>query len=203
VQRIYQFLKSTIIGGLVILVPLGILAFIAVQVVEIAYQVIIPIMEWLPIKSVTGTSIALLLSILVLIAICFLAGLLAETTIIQGLVRRVERLILSAIPGYALMKEVGENLVGFEDKAGRKSVLVRFESSFQLGFLIETLPDGRQVVFVPSVPNAFTGALHIFSPDRVQVLPMSATHILDALGRLGIGLRETWPKETISAKSAP
>lgn len=59
---------------------------------------------------------------------------------------------------------------------------------------METLADGRHVIFVPGVPRALVGALHIFAPDRVQFLDMSISKTLDALSRLGVGLREMWPK---------
>jgi hypothetical protein len=64
---------------------------------------------------------------------------------------------------------------------------------------METLDDGRHVVFVPGVPRALVGTLHIVAADRVQILAMSVSAALDALGRLGVGLRETWLKEPASA----
>jgi hypothetical protein len=60
---------------------------------------------------------------------------------------------------------------------------------------METLSDGRHVVFIPGVPRALVGTLHILAADRVQVLAISLSAALDALGRLGVGLRETWPKD--------
>jgi hypothetical protein len=64
---------------------------------------------------------------------------------------------------------------------------------------METLADGRHVVFVPGVPRALVGTLHIIAADRVQILSMSVSTALDVLGRLGVGLRETGPKEPVPA----
>jgi hypothetical protein len=58
---------------------------------------------------------------------------------------------------------------------------------------------GRHVVFIPGVPKALARTLHIIAPERVQNLTMSVTAALDALGRLGVGLRETSSKEPIQA----
>jgi hypothetical protein len=127
---------------------------------------------------------------------CFLAGLFAETAIIRRLGALAERLALS-VPGYALMKNVGANLVGIEGKHPAKTALVRFEASWQLGFLMETLSNGRHVVCVPGVPRILVGRLHILAAERVQVLSMSISTALDVLGRLGVGLRDTWPKEPV------
>jgi uncharacterized membrane protein len=64
---------------------------------------------------------------------------------------------------------------------------------------METLPDGRHVVFVPGVPRALVGTLHIVAADRVEVMALSVAAALDALGRLGVGVREIWPKQSASA----
>ena len=194
----YRFLKSTILGGLVVLVPVVVLGAIVVWVVQIAIQLMLPVFGWLPDKSVAGVSLTLLFAVLGVVIVCFLAGLFAETAIIRRLGEQAERLAL-AVPGYALMKNVGANLVGIEGRHPAKTVLVRFEASWQIGILMETLSDGRHVVFIPGVPRALVGTLHILAADRVQVLAMSLSAALDALGRLGVGLREMQSKEPAQA----
>jgi hypothetical protein len=84
-------------------------------------------------------------------------------------------------------------LTGIEGKHPARTVLVRFESSWQLGFLMETLIDGRHVIFIPGVPRALVGTLHIVAAERVQLVAIPVSKALDALGRLGVGLREEWP----------
>jgi uncharacterized membrane protein len=187
---IYRFLRSTVIGGLVFLVPLVVLVAIVAWTVEAALKVIAPVFEWLPDKSVGGVSLVVVSAVLGLVVGCFLAGLVAETAILRRLGERAEKLAL-LVPGYALMKNVGTDLVGIEGKHPAKTALVRFEASWQLGFLMETLSDGRHVVFVPGVPRALVGTLHIIAAERVQVLAMSVSASLDVLSRLGVGLRET------------
>jgi hypothetical protein len=81
-------------------------------------------------------------------------------------------------------------------------VLVRFEASWQLGFSMEMLTDGRHIDFIPGVPRALVGTLHIISPDRVQIVPLSVSMALDALGRLGVGLRETQLAGPVAANEA-
>jgi uncharacterized membrane protein len=193
-RGIYRFLKSTMLGGLVVLLPVVVLVAIVVWAGQLALSFVLPLFAWLPDKSVGGVSVTVLAAVLALVICCFFAGLLAETTIIRRLTKLAERLALS-VPGYALMKNVGANLVGIEGKNLAKTVLVRFEGSYQLGILMETLTDGRHVVFVPGVPRALVGTLHIVAADRVQVLAMSVTTALDTLGRLGVGLQETWAKD--------
>jgi uncharacterized membrane protein len=188
-RRVYRYLKSTVIGGLVVLVPLVVVAAIAVWAVGTAIAAVRPLISRLPDTSVGGVSLALLAAIVGLLGVCLLAGMFAEATIIRRLTERAERFAL-AVPGYALMKSVGANLVGVEGKYAVKTVLVRFEATWQLGFLMESLADGRHVVFIPGVPGALVGTLHVVAADRVEMLQMSVREALEALGRLGVGFRE-------------
>lgn len=118
-RRIYQFLKSTILGGLVVLVPVIVLVAIVAWAGDIALKAVLPVFAWLPDKSVGGVSLTLLSAVGGLVAVCFLAGLLAESAIIRSLGRHAERVALS-VPGYALMKNVGANQVGIEGKNPQK-----------------------------------------------------------------------------------
>jgi uncharacterized membrane protein len=194
VRGIYLFLKSTLVGGLVVLLPVAVVGAIVVWFVELAIKAVVPMLEWLPDKSIGGVSLIVLVAIGCLIAACFLAGLLAETAMLRFVGARAERLAMF-VPGYALMKNVGANFVGLE--ASVKTVLVRFEASWQLGFLLETLADGRSVVFIPGVPRALVGTLHVVAAERVQKLSMSVSTAMDILSRLGVGMREAWAKESV------
>jgi uncharacterized membrane protein len=196
-RGVYRFLKSTIIGGLVVLVPVAVVGGVVTWAVSIFLGVVLPVFEWLPDKSVGGVSLTVLAAITSVVVGCFVAGLIAETTIIRRLSHGADHLALF-VPGYALMKNVGADVVGIERKQPVKTVLVRFEASWQLGFLMETLTDGRHVVFVPGVPRALVGTLHIIGTDRVQVLTVSVSLALDVLSRLGVGLGQACSMESNS-----
>ena len=199
-RGVYRFFKSTMIGGLVVLLPIVVIVAIVGWAVDLAIKVGEPLFARLPDKSIGGVSLVLLIAIVAVVLCCFLAGIAAETALVSGLGRRAERFAL-LVPGYALMKRVGADLIGVEGKRPLRTVLVRFEASAQIGFLMETLADGRHVVFIPGVPKALVGSLHIVTADRVQLLTMSVSAALDALGRLGVGLGEDLSRA--SAKSLP
>jgi uncharacterized membrane protein len=193
-RGIYRFLKATLLGGVGILLPLTALLAIVAWAGNLAIQAILPMFEWLPDKSVGGVSLTVLVAFGALLALCFVTGLVAQTAIVSGLGDRAEKLAIF-IPGYTLMKNVGANIVGVEGKHPVRTALVRFEVTWQFGFLMETLADGRLVVFVPGVPRALVGTLHIFTPDRVQLLEMSVSTAMDVLSKLGYGLQKIEARE--------
>jgi uncharacterized membrane protein len=78
-QGIYRFLRSTVIGGLVFLVPVVVLGAIVVWAVETALKVVAPLYAWLPDKSIGGVSLTVVSAVVGVVVSCFLAGLFAET----------------------------------------------------------------------------------------------------------------------------
>ncbi len=191
----YRFLKSTILGGLVVLVPVAVLGAVLAWAIPLILKVVTPVFEWLPDKSVGGVSLTFVAALLCLVASCFVIGLVAETALVRRLGSGADQIALF-VPGYALMKHVGADVVGIERKNPVKTVLARFEASWQVGFLMETFADGRHLIFVPGVPRALIGTLHILEPERVQMLTMSVSSALDILSRLGVGFGQAWSKET-------
>src|SRR6187200_86537 len=121
-QRILAFLKSTFVGGLFVIVPLGLLLFIAGKAVDAVYSGIEPALKWLPFDSIGGVSIAFLICIGVVLGLCFVSGLAARAAFTKRLVRLIESMLLSNLPGYSLMKGVGESLAGVEGHAARQVV---------------------------------------------------------------------------------
>lgn len=189
--RFVRFVKATVIGGVFVIAPIALLVYIIGQTFWMAYQVVLPLMQWLPVHSAYGISLAAGGVIGGLVAICFLAGLLAHTTIARWLVQQIETAILANLPGYSLVKSMGEGMVGVDSSGSRKAVLVRFDDHQQIGFLMDSTSDGRLVVFVPNVPSPWSGRLCVVSHDRVEVLSMPIRVVIDRLQRLGLGLGGT------------
>lgn len=184
-RRTIDFFRSTFVGGVFVLAPLIVLLIIVGTLLDPIYSAVKPALGWLRIDSAASIAIAAGIAVGGVIAICFLAGLFAETTLTKRFVRWIESVFLSNLPGYGLMKGVGANLLGKEGEEPRQVVLARFESSWSLGFAMNRLEGGRVVVFIPGVPNAFAGTLHIMDPDRVQPLTISIRAAIDCLNQLG------------------
>jgi uncharacterized membrane protein len=188
VQRLVQFVRSTIIGGAFVIAPLALLAYIIGQTAMVAHKALVPAMEWLPVKSIENATLAFAAVIVGLIGFCFVAGLLAHTAIARWLVQTIESAILTNLPGYSLVKSMGEGIVGVDNPQSRKAVLVRFDDHARIGFLMDATPDGQMVVFLPNVPSPWSGTLCVVAAERVSVLSMPIRIVVDKLQRLGLGL---------------
>jgi uncharacterized membrane protein len=200
-KSILSFLKTTILGGLLFLVPVMALVFVLGKAVELTRDLLDPLAAQIPVESFLGLQTPMGLAIGVIVLISFFAGLIARRTSAQKIVRGLETTVLSKIPGYEIVKSMGTDMLGSEDKEAHPVVLTRFDDGWQLGLRIEELENGLVVVFVPDAPSPHSGAVHFMTPDRVVPAGIPITSMLKCLKGLGAGsdatLRgisgEMWP----------
>lgn len=85
------------------------------------------------------------------------------------------------------MKNLGEEVAGAAPTEKYQSVLVRFDDSWQLGFLVERTQGGRVVVFIPGSPSPWTGSVVIVDEERITLIDKATTSTTKCLQSLGEG----------------
>ena len=186
-KNVLDFLKTTLLGGIFFLVPIVVVAFVVVNVLDIAGAIVEPVATLIPVQSVSGISMARLLAGALLVLICFLAGLLANAALAKNLVDWLESAVLRDLPGYAVIKSIGESMAGIEKDHTHQAVLARIEDSWQIAFLVERIDGGYVAVFVPDAPNPWSGSVLFMTEDRIKSLGLSRAELLKCLARLGVG----------------
>ena len=189
-KRILQLLRTTLVGGILFLVPIIAVVIVLEKALELAHKLVAPLAKHLPGESVLGLRTPVLLAIALLVLFCFIAGLFARTALAQRSVHWLESSVLQNVPGYEFFKSVGESFLGVESKAAHPVVLARIEDAWQLAFLIERLADGHVAVFVPGAPNPHSGSIYFMTEDRIKPIGIEPTAALKCLKRLGVGSSE-------------
>lgn len=183
----FRFLKTTVLGGIVFLVPIIIFIVVVGKALELTYQLTTPLAALLRTDSDTDPTVARLLALAVLVLICFVAGLLAKTALAGEFVRFLEVNILDRIPAYALLKTKAESVLSAEDAESLRPVLARFDDSWQLALEVERIAGGKVVVFLPGAPDPWSGSVCILTDDRVTTLDITIKSAAALMKRLGKG----------------
>jgi len=182
-----RLLKTTVLGGVVFLVPIVIFFVVIGKALLLTHNIAKPIAELLPFESFGGVAVAELLALAILVLVCFLAGLAARTQAARELVESLEANVLDKIPAYALMKAKTHSILKPEDVGGMQSVLVQFDDSWQIGFEIQKIDEGKSLVFLPGAPDIWSGSVCAVTSDRVHPLSMSIKEVGNLMKRLGKG----------------
>jgi len=190
----FNFIKTTIIGGVVFLVPLVFLIFIFGKAINFMMVIATPLADWLPVDTVGGVALANLLAVLAVIVVSFIAGLVARHTMASGMVKKLESKVLINIPGYTMIKGIKSGFDTSESEAMRP-IAVQLGSAERIALEVEKLPDGRSMVYIPSAPSAWSGITQILPADQVTYLDVPVTKIMELTEKFGHGADDVLNKK--------
>ncbi len=185
-----EFIRTTLIGGILFLLPIVVLIVVLGKAQNISSRIVAPVAEHMPVQSVGGVAVAKILAIGVIALFCILTGLFARTRLANRSVGWLERGLLSHVPGYNFFKGISESLVGFETGHAQEVVLARIEEAWQIGFLMERVEDDHYAVFVPGAPSIWSGSVYFMTEERFQRIPISRAEAMRCLRQLGEGTNQ-------------
>lgn len=187
---LFRILKTTVIGGIIFLVPVIIVIAIVGKALEIMKKVAEPFSAFVPIDAAGKIVFINVIAAALIVLICLLAGLAARTVIAGKLVRFLESKILFHIPAYAFVKGMTTSLAGAEESEEMTAVLARFDEYSQIVFEIERLEGGNVVVYLPGAPNPWSGSVCIMTEDRIQRIDATMISAVKNIRYLGRGSGE-------------
>ena len=174
---------NTIIGGLLVLVPVYIAVLLLGKAMQTGASAVKPLADllpaWLPAEHV--------LSLLLVLLICFVVGLLVRTSRGSAVRQQLDRSVFGKLPGYEMLRSLSQQVAGGGEEAGWKPVIVEIEDALVPAFAVEALDDGRYTVFVPSVPTPFAGALYVMGPERVHAVDVPVGQAVRVISQWGVG----------------
>ena len=183
-----RFIRTTVIGGILFLLPLVVLFIIFEKAHSILSVISDPISRRIS-DSIPGFDGSALISILLLILICFLGGLIFRSKKVKKILQKLEDKVLIYIPGYSLMKSVTADTLGEEVANKLIPVRVADGEDWLLGFLIE---EGKKhsTVFLPDAPRYDAGEIRILPTSSVIKLEIPANKFTKMIRSYGVGSLE-------------
>ena len=144
----------------------------------------------LPIDTIAGYAAVDVLAGVLLILICFVAGLVARSDRGRHVRERLDRLLLEVMPGYTWIKGLTGSISDEEVEGLLKPVMARFDDQCQVAFEVDRTQDGLVAVYLPGAPNARSGSVSYMTADRIQPLDARFHTIANSLRRFGRGSGE-------------
>jgi uncharacterized membrane protein len=185
-KKASQFVLSTLGSGLLVVVPIYLAVLLMLKAAASVAGLVRPLSklvpDWVPAER--------LLSLLLVLMICFLIGVAIRTR--RGRVARdvIEKALFERIPGYATIRSLTHRMAGDENERVWRPAFAEIEEALVPAFIIEEFEDGRYTVFVPSVPTPFAGAVYILEGKRVHPLEIPLTQALRVISKWGSGAKD-------------
>jgi uncharacterized membrane protein len=185
-----SLIKTTVLGGVVFLLPLVLLVVIVGKAFNIMRTLSTPAANLISAEKFAGYAVADLLAITVLLAITLLAGVLARSAAFDDFYKKLDAIILQVIPGYSWIKGMTGSLSDADAEKTLIPVAVIQDDMVQIGYEVERLPDNWVAVFLPGAPDTRSGSVGFFTHDRIKPLDTNFAGIAGCLKMLGRGSSE-------------
>ena len=189
-NKVVPFLVSTTLGGLLLLIPLALLGF----VIYIAYDILVQVRQAtgldLPFSDAVDGLIIGVGAIVAVLITCFAIGLILRTSVGNALERKYDALLEKYLPVVGMLRNLVMQIVGSNEqvlKLKPAEVSLHGSDSRQYALVVEELPDGRVVVFVPTVPAATIGQIYVLPMSSVELLDAPVQDLLNAVTQWGAG----------------
>jgi len=186
VKTLAPFLIRTALAGLVLIIPIAVIFLAVMEIWDLLEEMTALGGMHLPFPPVINGLIYAAIILLSVFAICLLVGLSLRTRLGARTAEYVQKALVDRIPMLGLIKNLTMSLTGMQSELRPVEVDIQGCGTSVWGFLMETLDDGRQVVFVPSSPAMTIGQTYLVPPERVTLLERPRD-VVNALGQWGLG----------------
>ena len=192
-QRTKNFFKTTLLGGVIVILPTFILVSAFKWLFNFVSQAIHPLTN-LVVKNLTLPKpldewVATLIVLSVIILSCFAVGLFVRTRLGQMIYHSFETSLLSKAPGYKMIKETVNQFLGKKKSPFSSVALVQiFENDTKVtAFITDRHENGTITVFVPTGPNPTSGFIYHLDPQYVHPVEISVEDAMRSVISCGAG----------------
>lgn len=183
-----NFLKTTLLGGLFILLPLMLLWMGLKEIGGLLVAMATPIADMIPGQYFENLAAPGVVAIILIIGASFFVGLTARSAWLSKIGRSIENSVLNRVPMYRMLKVISSALID-SDSGDVKPALVRDgKGGGDPCYVIEKHNDGRATVLLPWSPASFAGSIKIVQQSDLEFLACSLDEFSRSLSQIGVGL---------------
>ncbi|MDM8542367.1 DUF502 domain-containing protein [Desulfococcaceae bacterium HSG9] len=196
-NKLISFVKTSLLGGLLVILPVTIILFmfqwLFVKVTRLIQPLTNLVLSVLPIKhELLGDLIVLT----VIIVSCFFIGAFVKTHYGKILWKFLDKK-LSILPGYSIIKDTITQFIGNEKSTMGDVAIVRpfKNSTLQTGFItdeymVDSTGQKLVTVFVPTGPNPTSGMVYHLTEDQVIRSNVTPDRAIKSILSCGAGSAE-------------
>ena len=198
-KNLLNFLKTTILGDLFVLLPVILIYLALSETLEVLELIAAPIADLFFPGHFDDAEFTIPIALALLIGLSFILGLIMLSNTGRRVGDWIERIILGRIPGYNAIKNL---ITGFtssqQDSSFKPALLKSSYGEKEFVYIVEDHGDGNCTIMQPWTPTPFAGSIKIVAKDRLEPLNISMGRLTEVLSQWGVG-----SKDILSEKTKP
>jgi uncharacterized membrane protein len=196
-DKIKSFIKTTLFGGTLVVLPFVILILVFRWLYEFIADKIKPLtyilLETARLQEFVAQEFVASIVVLTIILLSFfIVGLIVKTKLGRYSFEHLELKLLTRLPFYNIIKEPILQLFGGENKLFKHVALVKLfgNDTRVTAFVTEEHDDGSYTVFVPSGPAPTAGFVYHLTGNNVQIVNYPIDKAMRTIFSVGAGSKE-------------
>ncbi|MDO8283023.1 MAG: DUF502 domain-containing protein [Thermodesulfovibrionia bacterium] len=191
-NRLKAFLKTSLLGGVVVILPVAILIMFFKWLFGLVTGMIQPltdlVMETMYISKYQRI-FADLMVLATIVLTCFFVGIFVKTRLGIFIHKTIEEKILKVAPGYTLIKDTVMQFLGGKKAPFSSVALVRVfgTDALFIAFITDSHPDGSYTVFIPTAPNPTSGNICHLKSENVYLVDVPVEQAMRSVISCGAG----------------
>lgn len=188
-KKFNEFFKTSIIGGIIVILPIVILFIVFSWLFKLVSGLIRPVTGILSRFLEIHPLFVDFLAIVLILWACFFVGFFVRTRFGKFLHDLIERHVLKIAPGYNMIKETILQLTGAKRAPFSTVVLAQiFENKTMVtAFLLDEHEDGTMTIFVPTAPNPTSGFIYHLNTKFVHPVNVTVEEAMRTIIGCGSG----------------
>ena len=190
-RQLIEFLKTTALGGLFVLLPVLLVYLLLAEALELVVGLATPIANLFPAGTFNQARFPVVIALILIVGTSFLIGLALRSKAGRRLGGWLESATLCRLPGYKALKNLTRGFAGTrQEGAFRPALLISPGGERELAYVIEDHGDGQVTVLLPWSPTAFAGSVKIVDQGRIELLDVNLGDFTKVLSHWGVGVRD-------------
>ncbi len=116
-KNLLEFLKTTVLGGLFVMLPILLLYLVLAEAFELIVALATPVADLIFQEGAAQIKFPVLFALFLVVFISFIFGLLMRAEIGRRVGKWIERTLLGRLPAYNAIKRLTSGLAGSEERS--------------------------------------------------------------------------------------
>ncbi|MGK9369399.1 DUF502 domain-containing protein [Melioribacter sp. Ez-97] len=188
-ERLKAFLRTTFLGGFLIVLPIILLIFVLDWFFNFLTDKIRPVTNILVETARLNELVASVAAVIIILLLFFIVGLIVRTSLGSYIIGFLEEKILRRVPLYKIIKDTVIHLFGDEKLIFKGVALVKpfGNDTMVTAFITDESFDGYTTVFIPSAPAPTGGYIYHIKNEFVIKLDYPVEEAMRTVLSLGGG----------------
>jgi len=191
-----NFLKTTLLGGLFILLPLMLLWIGIKEIGGLLEAMATPIADMIPGQYFEDLTAPGVIAVFLIVGASFILGLAARSAWLSNIGRNIENSVLNRVPMYRMLKVISSALIDSDTGDVKPALITDSSGGGDPCYVIEKHTDGRATVLLPWSPASFAGSIKVVQQSELEYLSCSLDEFSRSLSQIGVGVEECLTRES-------